>query len=191
MVRPNPGVRMIDFTGCILIDARSAGSHLPRQLAIVAPLAQDESAPFSLQIIDDTGDPRLPRISQRYGARLICVSPAPLGQRLNDAITRCNGEVLVFPSLGNATSAEALVALANEVAAGEFDAALLPDLHRGPLKRLLARIRRRPQSEGLCLSRSWFERIGGCDPGHDEGALDELVERLRACDAQFKASPPR
>lgn len=50
IVRPNPGVRMIDFTGCILIDARSAGSHLPRQLAIVASLARSDTAPFSLRI---------------------------------------------------------------------------------------------------------------------------------------------
>ncbi|MFN2331831.1 MAG: hypothetical protein ABR580_08245 [Halomonas sp.] len=182
---------MIDFTGCILIDARSAGSHLPRQLAIVAPLARADAALFSLRIVDDTGDPRLPRIAQRYLARLISVSPAPLGQRLNDAIARCNGEVLIFPGIGNATSAEVLVQLANEVAEGGFDAALLPTLHRGPLQRLLARIRRLPQSEGLCLSHSWFERVGGCDPRHDDSALDELLERLRACGARVKAGAPR
>lgn len=181
---------MIDFTGCILIDARGAGSRLPRQLAIVAPLARAKAASFSMRIIDDTGDPRLPRIAHRCGARLISVSPAPLGQRLNEAIARSNGEVLVFPGIGNATGAEALLALAHEVAAGECDAALLPDLHRGPLQRLLARIRRLPRGEGLCLSRSWFERIGGCDPVHEDGALDELLERLRSCGARVRPDGP-
>ncbi|MGM0636753.1 MAG: hypothetical protein ACQET4_00540 [Pseudomonadota bacterium] len=182
---------MIDFTGCILIDARSAGAHLPRQLAIIASLARADPAPFSLRIINDTGDPRLPRIAQRYGARLISVSPAPLGQRLNDAIARCNGDVLVFPGIGDGTSPEVLLQLAHEVAASEVDAALLPTLRRGPLQRLLARIRRLPRGEGLCLSRNWFERIGGFDPGHDDDALDELLVRLRACGARVKAGAPR
>lgn len=182
---------MIDFTGCILIDARSTGPRLPRQLAVVAPLVRADATPFSLRIIDDTGDPRLPRIAYRFGARLVSVPPAPLGQRLNDAIALSSGEVLIFPGIGIITSAEALSRLAAEVAADECDAALLPTLHLGPLQRLLARVRRLPHSEGLCLSRSWFERIGGCDPGHDEGALNELLERLRACGARVKASPPR
>ncbi|WP_416138354.1 hypothetical protein ACM26W_18150 [Halomonas sp. HK25] len=182
---------MSDFIGCILIDARSAGSRLPRQLAVVTQLARADATPFSLQIIDDTGDPRLPRIAQRFGARLLGVPPAPLGQRLNDAIARSNGEVLIFPGIGNVTSAAALELLATEVATGKFDAASLPTMHRGPLQRLMAWIRRLPHGEGLCVSRSWFERIGGCDPGHDDGALEELLERLHACGARVKASAPR
>ncbi|MGJ7459104.1 hypothetical protein ACR80S_14855 [Halomonas sp. MA07-2] len=177
---------MSDFTGCIFIDARSAGSRLPRQLAVVAPLASTDATPFALRIIDDTGDPRLPRIAQHFGARLLGVSPAPLGQRINDAIARSSGEVLVFPSIGNATSAEALEQLATEVAKGRFDAALMPTLHRGSLQRLLAWIRRLPHGEGLCLSRTWFERIGGCDAALDDAALDELLERLHACGARVK-----
>lgn len=182
---------MIDFTGCILIDARSAGSHLPRQLAIVASLARSDTAPFSLRIIDDTGDPRLPCIAHRFGARLISVSSAPLGQRLNDAIAPCIGEVLVFPGIGDASSAEVLMQLAIEVAAGEFDAALLPTLHRSPLQRLLVQIKRLPRGGGLCLTHRWYERIGGCDPNHNSGALDELLVRLRACGARVKAGAPR
>lgn len=181
---------MIDVTGCILVDARSAGPRLPRQLAIVAPLARADA--FSLRVVDDTGDPRLPRIVERYGARLLNVSPAPLGKRLNDAITRISGEVLIFPDIGNTTSAEALSRLAVEVAAGAFDVALLAPLQLGSLQRLLARIRRRPRarSEGLCLSRAWFERIGGCDPALDADALGELLERLSACGARLKPVEP-
>ncbi|PWV71789.1 hypothetical protein [Halomonas sp. A11-A] len=177
---------MADVTGCILIDARSAGSRLPRQLSVVAPLARTET--FSLAIIDDTGDARLPRMAHRYGTRLLSVIPAPLGQRLNDAIAHSHGPVLIFPGTGNATSSEALSRLAAEVAAGRVDVALLPTLQRGPLRGLLAWLRRSrlPRGEGLCLSRAWFERIGGCDPALDDDALDELLERLRACGARTR-----
>ncbi|MFB9147471.1 hypothetical protein ACFFU2_13220 [Halomonas alkalicola] len=177
---------MADITGCILIDARSAGSRLPRQLAVVAPLARADT--FFLGIIDDTGDARLPRMAHRYGARLLSVLPAPLGQRINDAIAHSQGPVLIFPGIGNATSSEALSRLAAEVAAGRVDVALLPTLQRGPLWRLLAwlRLGRLPRGEGLCLSRAWFERIGGCDPELDDAALDELLERLRACGARTR-----
>lgn len=181
---------MIDVTGCILIDARSAGPRLPRQLAVVAPLARADA--FSLRVIDDTGDPRLPPIVERYGARLLNVSPAPLGHRLNDAITRISGEVLIFPGIGNTTSAEALSRLAIEIATGTFDVALLNPLQRSSWQRLLERVRRRPRprSEGMCLSRGWFERIGGCDPALDAGALGELLERLCACGARVKPVEP-
>lgn len=177
---------MADVTGCILIDARSAGSRLPRQLSVVAPLARTET--FSLAIIDDTGDARLPRMAHRYGARLLSVIPAPLGQRLNDAIARSPGPLLIFPGIGSVSSAETLSRLAAEVAAGRVDVALLPTLQRGPLRGLLAWLRRSrlPRGEGLCLSRAWFERIGGCDPELDDDALDELLERLRACGARTR-----
>jgi len=35
--------------------------------------------------------------------------------------------------------------------------------------------------------RSWFERIGGCDPALDADALSDLIERLRACQARISA----
>jgi hypothetical protein len=177
---------MADVTGCILIDARSAGPRLPRQLAVVAPLARADS--FFLGIIDDTGDTRLPRMAHRYGARLLSVMPAPLGQRINDAIAHSHGPVLIFPGIGNAISAETLSRLAADVAACRVDVALLPSPRCGPLRRLLAwlRLGRLPRGEGLCLSRDWFERIGGCDPELDDGALVELLERLRACGARTR-----
>ncbi|WP_299312516.1 hypothetical protein [uncultured Halomonas sp.] len=178
---------MATFTACILIDARSAGARLPRQLAVMAPLAQAAGdVTFTLWVLDDTGDVRLPRIAQRFGARLVSTAPLPLGQRLNEAIASSNGDILVFPGIGNATGAEALARLAAEVAAGKLDAATLPTRHAGRLARLLARLRRLPRGDGLCLSRNWFERIGGCDPELDERALGELLERLQACGVRIR-----
>lgn len=178
---------MATFTACILIDARSAGARLPRQLAVVAPLARTSgNATFTLRVLDDTGDARLPRIAQRFGARLVSVAPLPLGQRLNEAIAGSNGEVLVFPGIGNVTRAEALARLAAEVAAGKLDATPLPTRQEGLLTRLLARLRQLPSGDGLCISRSWFERIGGCDPELDGDALRELLERLHACGARIR-----
>ncbi|WP_444999915.1 hypothetical protein [Halomonas mongoliensis] len=178
---------MATFTACILIDARSAGARLPRQLAVVAPLVQAAGeATFTLWVLDDTGDARLPRIAQRFGARLVSAAPLPLGQRLNEAIASSNSDILVFPGIGNTTRAEALARLTAEVAAGRLDAAILPTRHAGRLARLLARLRRLPSGDGLCLSRSWFERIGGCDPELDDQAFRELLERLQACGARIR-----
>jgi hypothetical protein len=179
---------MATFTGCILIDARSAGAHLPRQLAVVAPLCRRSPPDFSLTLVDDTGDARLPRIARRFGARLLSLPPTPLGHRLNEAIAQSSGEVLVFPAIGNAITAETLSQLAARIVAHELDASALPTLPHGLLHRLLAHVRRLPSGDGLCLSRDWFERIGGCDPELDKEAIGELVERLRACGARVKGT---
>src|SRR5690554_8145285 len=123
----NAGVRMATFTACILIDARSAGARLPRQLAVVAPLARTSgNATFTLCVLDDTGDARLPRFAQRFSARLVWVAPLPLGQRLNEALAASNGELLVLLGIGNAPRAEAQDRLAGDAAAGELGAAPLP-----------------------------------------------------------------
>lgn len=181
---------MATFTACILIDARSTGATLPRQLAVVAPLTQAAGdITFTLWILDDTGDERLPHIAQRCGARLVPTAPQPLGRRLNEAVASSNVDILVFPGIGNASSAESLARLAAEVAAGRLDAATLPNRHSGWLTQLLARLRRLPSGDGLCLSRSWFERIGGCDPELDDRALGELLERLHACGVRITSAP--
>ncbi len=175
-------------TGCILIDTRSVGARLPRQLAMVEALPSRHR--FELVVIDDTRDPRLPDIVRRFGARLVSQPRAPLGHRLNEAIARCGGEVLIFPGFGNATPAAELWRQAARVAAQEVDAITLPAVSRGVLDRLRVRLWGPSGGDGVCLARRWFERIGGCDDTLDRSALADLLERLRACGARIEGTHP-
>lgn len=175
-------------SGTLLIDARSAGPRLPRELALVASLAADQAV--ELIVVDDTHDPRVAGIARRHGARHLRLSGAPLGERLANAITNTTGAVLVFPVLGCLTSTHTLIQLAQRVAAGEVDAVVLPGSTPGLFARLLGR--RKPDTvAGICLARHWYERIGGCDPGLDRDAIPDLLGRLRHCGAHLEhAAPP-
>lgn len=166
----------------LIIDARSAGPRLPRELGRVAALADDQT--LELVVLDDTSDRRVAGIARRYRARHLPLSAARLGERLSLAIPRTAGEVLVFPVLGCVDAAPTLVRLARRVGAGEIDAVSLTDARRGLIDRLLGR--RRVDGEiGVCVTREWYERIGGCDPRLDHDALPDLLTRLRHCGARI------
>jgi len=166
----------------LILDARRAGPRLPRELAVVAPLADGQA--LELVVLDDTGDRRVAGIARRYRARHLPLSPACLGERLSLAIPRTAGEVLVFPVLGCVTAAPALLRLARRVAAGELDAVSLTDARPRLVDRLLGR-RRIDGEVGVCVKRAWYERIGGCDPRLDRDALPDLLTRLRHCGARI------
>ncbi|MFP4137210.1 MAG: glycosyltransferase family A protein [Halomonas sp.] len=166
----------------LLIDARGAGPRLPRELARVASLAGDQ--PLEVVVIDDTNDRRVAGIARRYGAHHLPLSPARLGERLATAIPRTAGEVLVFPVLGCVDAAPTLLRLARRVGAGEIDAVSLTDARPRLIDRLLGR--RRTEGEvGVCMTREWYERIGGCDARLDREALPDLLTRLRLCGARI------
>lgn len=174
---------MASPTGTLLIDARSAGARLPRELALVAPLAADHT--FELTVIDDTHDPRIARIARRYTAHHVPLSRASLGERLTTGIQHASGSVLVFPRLGCINSTRTLLRLARRVSSGEVDAMILS----GTAPSLLARLFRHKKPvpiAGICLARQWYERLGGCDPLLDRDVLDDLVERLRLCGARLE-----
>lgn len=173
--------------GTLLIDARSAGARLPRELALVASLAVDQS--FELVVVDDTQDPRVTGIARRHGARHLRLPGAPLGQRLATAISKTSGSVLVFPVLGSLSSTRSLLQLAQRVSVGEVDAVILPGSTPGLFARLLGR-RKPATTAGICLARHWYERLGGCDPDLDREALTDLVARLRLCGARLELAAP-
>ncbi|MEQ5803473.1 hypothetical protein [Halomonas sp. H10-9-1] len=176
-------------SGTLLIDARSAGARLPRELALAASLVADQA--FELIVVDDTRDPRVAAIARRHGARHLRLPGTLLGERLATAIPKTTGAVLMFPVLGCLTATRTLIQLARRVGAGEVDAVVLPSSTPGLFTRLLGR-RKPDTAAGICLARHWYERIGGCDPGLDHDALADLLERLRHCGAHLEhASPPR
>ncbi|NWN84169.1 MAG: hypothetical protein HLX48_14440 [Halomonas sp.] len=170
-------------TGALLIDARSAGARLPRELALVAPLAAEQA--FELTVIDDTQDSRVADISRRHGARHVPMPHAPLGKRLGIAIPNTTGSVLVFPALGCLTSTRTLLELARRVSNREVDALALSGDPPGLLARVLGR-KKPDTAAGICLARHWYERLGGCDPLLDRDALDDLIGRLRLCGARLE-----
>ncbi|MFO7647742.1 hypothetical protein [Halomonas campaniensis] len=179
---------MTSFTGCILIDARTSGARLPRQLAALAGGDDDTRPRFNLVVADDTGDPRLPAIARRYGALRVPCPAGPLGARLNAAVLHCSGVVVLIPVAKRTPPRHILIGLASGIIAQTHDAVLLPAGSSGRLAGLLARLRRSPSCDALCLSREWFERIGGFDPELEASALPELVERLRACGARVAST---
>ncbi|MDY7116505.1 hypothetical protein RAN53_09100 [Halomonas sp. SSL-5] len=174
-------------TGTLLIDARSAGARLPRELALVASLAADQA--FELVVIDDTRDPRVAGIARRHGTRHLRLPAAPLGERLANVIPNTNGPVLVFPVIGCLDATYTLLQLARRVGADEVDAVILPGSTPGLFARLLGR-RQSDTAAGICLARHWYDRIGGCDPRLDRDAISDLVERLRHCGARLELATP-
>ncbi len=181
---------MASFTGCILIDSRTSGAWLPRQLAAVAGNGDDGQASFTIVVADDTGDSRLPDLVSRFGARLTICPAAPLGARLNAAILDCTGDVLLLPMARRVPSHDRLTRLAAGVANQTYDAAVLPMGRTSLIARLLSRLRRSTPKDALCVSRDWFERIGGFDPELENDAPTELIERLHACGARVETLEP-
>ena len=173
--------------GTLLIDARSAGARLPRELALVAPLAADQA--FDLMVIDDTRDPRVAGIARRHGARHLRLHGATLGERLGTTIPTTSGAVLVFPIIGCLAGTRTLLRVAQRVGAGEVDAVSLPGNTPGLIARLLGR-RMPADAAGVCLSRDWYDRLGGCDPRLDRDAIADLLERLRLCGARLERAAP-
>jgi hypothetical protein len=168
----------------IILDARASGAGLPRYLKALSPLIDQPDELLELLLVDDTEDPRLSDLAQRHLARLLICHKTPLGGRLNSAVTLGQAEILVFPAQGLTPSIDWLSRATRAVENDETDCVLLAHLQATPLEKVRERLRPGSPSSTLCLSRSWFERIGGCDPDLDSNALPDLLDRLRACQAR-------
>lgn len=179
---------MTPSIGCIMLDARVSGSHLPRQLAALESLTRQRDTTFGMLLIDDTADPRMASLAARHGAQHLVLAPAPLGSRLNIAASHCQCDVLVFPAARQQPDPIGIDKAANRIASNLQDALSLTTSPGGTLTRWLPRRVRGDFHDTLCVSREWFERIGGCDPELEHTAITELLERLRACGARVVAS---
>ncbi len=171
----------------LILDARASGADLPRYLMALRPLVDRPDELVELLLVDDTGDPRLPGLARRHLARLLTCHRTPLGDRLNSAVAHSQGEILVFPAPRLTPSADWLYLAADAIQHDETDCVMLARLPATPLERVRQRLRPGSPSSTLCLSRAWFERIGGCDPGLDRNALPDLIARLHACQARVTA----
>ncbi|PMR80922.1 hypothetical protein [Halomonas urumqiensis] len=179
---------MTPYLGCILLDARVSGSHLPRQLAALEGLNRQRDPTFGILLVDDTADQRRASLAARHGVQHLVLAPAALGTRLNIATSHCQSDVLVFPAARQQPDPASISKAAARVAEKRQDAMSLTTSPSGPLARWLPRLVRGDLNHTLCVSREWFERIGGCDPELEHSALTELLERLRACGARVVES---
>jgi len=188
LTRPPAGVP-IPMTVCsILLDARTAGASLPRRLAALTPLQQrcDLHTEVMLAIHNET--PQLRRLARKYDVRLIVTAGTPLGDRLNTAMAHSQGKAMLFPAWRHAIPADWLIATLADIARCRMDAAVLTASPPTRMRRLWQRVRHQMPADTLCVSRDWFERIGGCDPTLDLDALPDLIGRLRACQARITAT---
>ncbi|WP_043531499.1 hypothetical protein [Litchfieldella xinjiangensis] len=174
---------------CIVVDTRLMASRLPRCLATLDTAIRRFPGRVEVHVVADAASPRLYSLSKRYGARFETIPCPSVGARSNEAVHRNPGETLVFPA-PRARLADGWLASADLLLRGQhWDAVLfLPRVP--PLSCSLIHLwRQRPPAGTLCVHREWFERIGGFDPLLDEAAGDDLVHRLRACQARVLEVP--
>ncbi|MCG6658874.1 glycosyltransferase family 2 protein [Halomonas campisalis] len=173
-------------TCSIVLDARLSGARLPRQLGTLHKAVRQgkHQGAVELLVVDDTKDARLSSLTQRYGVRLLSTDAMALGGRLNAAVSSSAGEILIFPGAAIDLSPVWVTDLVSGNRSAEWDAVVL-GAHRPSSLPLLWRLLRRPSLvAAFCVTRSWFERIGGFDPALEAEALPELLSRLRACQAR-------
>ena len=168
----------------IFLDARSSGPGLPRRLAALRHLTQRHDLRLEVMLADDTDDSRLLTLASRHGARLVTTEGTPLGDRLNTAVAHSQGEALLFPAPGRPIPAGWLVDTLADIERHARDAVVLKTSRNSRLAHLWHRLRHQALADSLCVSRAWFERIGGCDPSLDTEALPDLIARLHACQAR-------
>ncbi|MBS9405028.1 glycosyltransferase [Halomonas sp. TRM85114] len=177
------------FICSIFLDARSSGAGIPQRLAALKEILQRLDNRLELLVVDDTGDRRLAVLTKHHRAILIHAEGTPLGDRLNLAVTHSQGEVLLFPVQSTTLTADWLIRTIESIEHHERDAVVITRQPSSRLARLWRRLHSHPFSDTLCVSRVWFDRIGGCDPSLDADALPDLIERLRACQARVDNDP--
>lgn len=168
----------------ILFDARSFGALLPRHLGALQRVTHWGSGKHELLVVDDTGDRRLPGLASRFGVTLVHTHRCPLGERLNIGVAASRGELLLFPGQVLGGFHRWLDGQFGNLRAKEWDAVVLQARQQSLLLRILSRLHRASPTDTFCVTRDWFERIGGFDPLLEHDALPELIERLQACQAR-------
>lgn len=173
---------------CIIVDSRLMASRLPRCLATLKTAIQRFPGSVELRVVGEAENARLTKLSQRFGARFDAIAQPSVGSRGNEAVYRCTGETLVFPA-SRGRLAEEWLASADALLHGPHWDAVLFQAINTPAPTLTRLWRHAPAPGTLCVNRDWFERIGGFDPALDETASQDLVDRLRACQARVLEVP--
>ena len=169
----------------LILDARTAGSQLPRTLHILGQVARHWPGGHELLLVDDTDSGRMVALAQRYHAiRIQCTAPT-LGCRFNAAVAASQGRVLLFPGrVDRRFSVWLSPRLAMVESERQWDVAVLSARPPRRLVRWLSWLHRASPRDTYWVAREWFERIGGFDPQLDDDALPDLLERMRACQAR-------
>ena len=169
----------------LFLDARTAGPQLPHMLHALGHLARQWPGGYELLLVDDTENESLASLAQQYHATLVTSTAPTLGCRFNTAVAASQGRVLLFPgSVGQPLSTWLGQRLATVEGEREWDVAVLLARPPRPLMRWFRWLQRASPLDTFWVARTWFERIGGCDPQLDSEALPDLLERLRACQAR-------
>lgn len=172
------------YASSILFDARTFGAQLPRHLGATQRTTRSRKGRHELLVVDDTGDHRLPGLASRFDVTLVSSPSCPLGERLNVAVAASHGELLLFPGLDQGGLHRWLANQLGDLGGQEWDAVVLQARRQSALLRLLGRLHRASPTDTFCVTRGWFDRIGGFDPVLEHDALPELIERLQACQAR-------
>lgn len=174
----------------IIVDARSFGAQLPRHFSALQRATQDGEGKHELLVVDDTRERRLARLASRFDVTLVPCRRCPLGERLNVAVAASQGELLFFPGPVLRGLHPWLDNQVSSLGRQEWDVAVLRARGQGVLLRLLSRLHRASPADTFCVTRGWFDRIGGFDPVLEHQALPELIERLRLCQARISIEGP-
>ncbi|MGY6565825.1 hypothetical protein [Halomonas sp. KM-1] len=169
-----------------ILDARTAGAQLPRNLMAFDRVTGNWKNAHELLLVDDTGDRRLPDLARRHRATLLPCTASTQGARLNAAVDASHGELLLFPGQVDRRLVEWLSDWLPEVEAERtWDVAVLPVHRQGRLLRWWSWTQRATAGDTFWVARGWFELIGGFDPQLDSDAPADLLARLRACGARI------
>ncbi|MFD2191560.1 hypothetical protein [Pistricoccus aurantiacus] len=170
---------------CVIIDAHLLEPRLLRCLAMVRRVFRSHASQVELNLVAKTRSDELEKISRYFNARLEIINQPTAGARLNTAARGTTQELLVFPGHCGRFKKNALVRYRELFKERGWDAAVLSPQEKGLFERfnrLWLRQDSQPLST-LCVSREWFERIGGFDAQLDASAYQDLLSRLLACNA--------
>ncbi|GHC38215.1 hypothetical protein [Aidingimonas halophila] len=169
---------------CIIVDTGLMASRLPRCLATLRNAIQHFPGRTDVRVVSHSHNARLATLSRRFGARFEAFEQGSIGARGNAAVSQSPGEALVFLAPRSKLGTNWLSDADRLLSEHAWDAVVFK-APRHDRTRGLRRLWRTPLMPGtLCVRRQWFERIGGFDPTLDDTAYQDLIDRLRACQAR-------
>ncbi len=170
---------------CIIVDIGLMASRLPRYLATLRNAVQHFPGRTDVRVVSDAHNARLATMSRRFGARFEAVSQASIGARGNAVASQCLGDALVFLAPRGKLGEDWLNDADHLLSDQAWDAVVFKAPDHGKARGLSRLWRTPPLMPGtLCVRRQWFERIGGFDPTLNDRAYQDLIDRLRACQAR-------
>ncbi|QJQ94162.1 MULTISPECIES: hypothetical protein [Halomonadaceae] len=172
----------------VIIDSHWMASRLPRSLAMLQNATSSYPGIIEVQVVAISENTYLSSLSRRYGARFSTIALPSIGARSNEIARRSRGRHLVFATPRARLSNDWIIKADQWLSKTSWDAVILRPKRKIATQGLTRGLRRLwpmpPRPGVLCVAYEWFERIGGFDPALDDTAHQDLVTRLRACQAR-------